>query len=249
MSSPFVGVFAFGDSVLDTGNNNDLPTVARCNFPPYGRDFIGGIPTGRFSNGKVYSDIIVEALGIKHLLPAYLDPNLHSEDLPTGVCFASGNSGYDPLTPSLVDLYSLGARRIAIISAFPLGCAPLERNGGGLLGECLELQNQRAKMFNSLLSSELDTINRDFPDAKLVFLDVYHPFLELNQHPENSGFEVLKIGCCGTGTFEVTSFLCNPWNPFTCSNASNYVYWDAIHPSERAQRIVASQTLKLITST
>jgi len=52
-------VFVFGDSVVDTGNNNNRTTsFARSNFPPYGRDFEGGIPTGRFSNGKVPSDLI-----------------------------------------------------------------------------------------------------------------------------------------------------------------------------------------------
>ena len=52
-------VFVFGDSVVDTGNNNNRTTsFARSNFPPYGRDFQGGIPTGRFSNGKVPSDLI-----------------------------------------------------------------------------------------------------------------------------------------------------------------------------------------------
>ncbi|KAL6184560.1 hypothetical protein ACLB2K_045961 [Fragaria x ananassa] len=323
MASPFVGVFAFGDSVLDTGNNNNLSSAAKCNFPPYGRDFIGGIPTGRFSNGKIYPDFIVEALGIKHVLPAYLDPKLRSEYLPTGVCFASGSSGYDPLTASTVgvltlsdqlelfkdyrvkliglvgesiaktiianslflvssgnndiiitypllarkdefhsyaallvsfastflkDLYSIGARRIGILNVAPLGCLPLERNGGRLERVCLELQNQRAKMFNSQLSSELDTINKDFPDAKLVLLDIYHPLLALNQHPQNSGFEVVKFGCCGSGTVEVTSFLCNPSSTSTCSNASKYVYWDALHTTERAHRLIASQSFKLITS-
>lgn len=51
-------VFAFGDSTVDTGNNNDLITLAKSNFPPYGRDFMGGLPTGRFSNGKLPSDLI-----------------------------------------------------------------------------------------------------------------------------------------------------------------------------------------------
>ncbi|KAJ4964599.1 hypothetical protein NE237_016448 [Protea cynaroides] len=91
-------VLAFGDSLVDTGNNNYLPTVVTANVPPYGRDFLGGIPTGRFSNGKVPPDLIVEALGIKELLPPYLDPNLSMQDLLTGVNFASGGAGYDPLT-------------------------------------------------------------------------------------------------------------------------------------------------------
>lgn len=51
-------VFVFGDSIMDTGNNNNMSTPSRCNYPPYGRDFKGGIPTGRFSNGKVPSDFI-----------------------------------------------------------------------------------------------------------------------------------------------------------------------------------------------
>lgn len=50
-------IFVFGDSIVDPGNNNNLPTIAKGNFLPYGRDFKGG-PTGRFSNGKVPSDLI-----------------------------------------------------------------------------------------------------------------------------------------------------------------------------------------------
>lgn len=51
-------VLMFGDSIVDTGNNNYYTTIAKCNFPPYGQDFMGGKPTGRFSNGKVPSDLI-----------------------------------------------------------------------------------------------------------------------------------------------------------------------------------------------
>ena len=52
-------VLVFGDSIMDTGNNNNnMQTLAKCNFPPYGRDFEGGIPTGRFGNGKVPSDLV-----------------------------------------------------------------------------------------------------------------------------------------------------------------------------------------------
>ncbi|KDP23988.1 hypothetical protein JCGZ_25376 [Jatropha curcas] len=100
-------VFVFGDSIVDTGNNNYIKTTAKCNFPPYGRDFMGGKPTGRFSNGRVPSDFIAEAFGVKKLLPAYLDPNLKLEDLLTGVVFASGGNGYDPITNKLPPAFSL----------------------------------------------------------------------------------------------------------------------------------------------
>jgi hypothetical protein len=51
--------FIFGDSLLDNGNNNQLHSLARANYLPYGIDFPGG-PTGRFCNGKTSADIIGE---------------------------------------------------------------------------------------------------------------------------------------------------------------------------------------------
>ncbi|KAJ0851978.1 putative triacylglycerol lipase [Helianthus annuus] len=40
----------------------------------------------------------VEAFGVKDYLPASLDPLIKDKDLQTGVSFASGGSGFDPLT-------------------------------------------------------------------------------------------------------------------------------------------------------
>lgn len=51
-------VIGFGDSIIDPGNNNKIKTLIKCNFPPYGKDFEGGIPTGRFCNGKIPSDML-----------------------------------------------------------------------------------------------------------------------------------------------------------------------------------------------
>ncbi|XP_049390129.1 GDSL esterase/lipase EXL3-like [Solanum stenotomum] len=102
-------LFAFGDSIVDQGNNNNLITHAKCNFLPYGKDFMGGNkPTGRFSNARTPADMLVEDFGIKKLMPAYLDSNLKVEDLKTGVSFASGASGFDLLTPIVaVTSYSI----------------------------------------------------------------------------------------------------------------------------------------------
>ncbi|KAG5542975.1 hypothetical protein RHGRI_015912 [Rhododendron griersonianum] len=100
-------VIVFGDSIVDQGNNNNIKTLVKCNFPPYGKDFMGGKPTGRFSNGKTPADMMAEELGIKELIPAYLDPNLQDKDLPTGVSFASGATGFDPQTPAIVSVISL----------------------------------------------------------------------------------------------------------------------------------------------
>ena len=54
----FSAAFIFGDSIVDPGNNNHRLTEAKANFPPYGQDFPGGKPTGRFSNGRVPGDML-----------------------------------------------------------------------------------------------------------------------------------------------------------------------------------------------
>ena len=51
-------VLVFGDSIVDPGNNDFINTISKANFPPYGRDFEGGVATGRYSNGKIPSDLI-----------------------------------------------------------------------------------------------------------------------------------------------------------------------------------------------
>jgi hypothetical protein len=51
-------VIVFGDSIMDPGNNNDLHTVVKANHAPYGKDFVGHVATGRFSNGLIPTDFI-----------------------------------------------------------------------------------------------------------------------------------------------------------------------------------------------
>ncbi|KAK3426525.1 hypothetical protein EUGRSUZ_F02957 [Eucalyptus grandis] len=50
-------MFIFGDSLIDNGNNNNLPSFAKANYFPYGIDFNRG-PTGRFCNGYTMVDEI-----------------------------------------------------------------------------------------------------------------------------------------------------------------------------------------------
>ncbi|XP_044499461.1 GDSL esterase/lipase At5g18430-like [Mangifera indica] len=85
--------FIFGDSLVDSGNNNFLVTTARADLPPYGIDYPSRRPTGRFSNGLNIPDIISQQIGQPEAPLPYLSPELQGNKLLIGANFASAGIG------------------------------------------------------------------------------------------------------------------------------------------------------------
>ncbi|WOK94196.1 GDSL esterase/lipase [Canna indica] len=100
-------LIVFGDSTVDAGNNNQIRTLLKSNFPPYGRDLPERRPTGRFCNGRLATDFISEALGLPPLVPAYLDLDYTIADFVKGVSFASAGTGLDNATSDVLNVIPL----------------------------------------------------------------------------------------------------------------------------------------------
>ncbi|XP_058764428.1 GDSL esterase/lipase At5g22810-like [Vicia villosa] len=101
-------LFIFGDSLVDVGNNNNLPTAIKANFLPYGRDFVNHYPSGRFSNGKLTIDFASELFGFNSYTPAYLNLITKGDDnLLNGANFASSATGYHYSTVAQYNALSL----------------------------------------------------------------------------------------------------------------------------------------------
>nr|TKR98772.1 GDSL esterase/lipase [Populus alba] len=83
--------FVFGDSLFDNGNNNNLSTLAKANYTPYGFDFSKG-PTGRFSNGNNTADVIGKLLGFDDYIPTFNEAKA-TKNILRGVNYASGSAG------------------------------------------------------------------------------------------------------------------------------------------------------------
>ncbi|KAL5700098.1 hypothetical protein ACHQM5_025591 [Ranunculus cassubicifolius] len=280
-------IIVFGDSTVDAGNNNYVKTIAKSNFYPYGRDFNGGQPTGRFCNGRLVTDFLSEAFGIKPFIPAYLDPAYGIKDFATGVCFASAGTGYDNLTSLplgviplwkeleyfktfrkklltfmgtyngikrlqdslylisienlILEIYQLGARKISVPGLPPFGCLPIVRSLNG--EECREDFNDVARSYNAKFKILVTKLNKKLNGINLLYADVFTPALHVINNPQAYGFESAALGCCGTGTIEL-SVLCNMHNPLTCTDANKYVFWDSVHPTEKLYRIIANDMMK-----
>ncbi|XP_058768127.1 GDSL esterase/lipase At5g22810-like [Vicia villosa] len=100
-------LFTFGDSSLDVGCNNNLNTLAKANYSPYGRDFENHIPTGRFCNGKLTIDYASETLGFTSHQPPYPTLNIKGDNLLNGASFASSGSGYHESTARLYNVFTM----------------------------------------------------------------------------------------------------------------------------------------------
>ncbi|MED6192431.1 hypothetical protein PIB30_010064 [Stylosanthes scabra] len=134
----FSSILVFGDSTVDTGNNNYITTLGKANHYPYGRDFPGHVPTGRFSNGKLVPDFIASILNIKDTVPPFLDPHLSNDELLTGVSFASGGSGFDEFTPVLTGAIPM-SKQIELFKAYveKIKCVVGEKEAKRIIGAAL----------------------------------------------------------------------------------------------------------------
>ncbi|TQE08706.1 hypothetical protein C1H46_005690 [Malus baccata] len=86
-----VALFIFGDSYLDSGNNNyiNTTTLDQANFWPYGETYFK-FPTGRFSDGRLMSDFIAEYAHLP-FVPPFLQPGFRQ--YYGGANFASAGAG------------------------------------------------------------------------------------------------------------------------------------------------------------
>ncbi|KAL0410013.1 UNVERIFIED_CONTAM: GDSL esterase/lipase [Sesamum latifolium] len=142
------------------------------------------------------------------------------------------------------NLYNLGARRIGVTSLPPTGCLPaaITLFGAGS-NQCVARLNHDAISFNNKLNNTSQNLKANLPGLKLVVFDIYNPLLDMIVKPTDSGFFESRRACCGTGTIE-TSYLCNARSVGTCSNATQYVFWDGFHPSEAANEKLAQNLLE-----
>lgn len=86
------------------------------------------------------------------------------------------------------EIYGLGVRKISVMGAPALGCLPIERTKfGGILRKCSQEINEASQLFNAKLSAQLQYLNQNLKQARLVYTDVYNPLLHIIENPTEYG--------------------------------------------------------------
>lgn len=138
-------------------------------------------------------------------------------------------------------LYELGARRVLVTGTGPIGCVPAEIAQRGRNGQCsVELQTA-ASMFNPQLVEMLNELNGDIGSTVFVAANAFKMNMDFITSPERYGFVTSKVACCGQGPYNGIG-LCTPLSNL-CPNRDVYAFWDAFHPTEKANRFIVRQIL------
>ena len=257
-------IVAFGDSLTDTGNvflasGGTLPPS-----PPYF--------DGRASNGPLYVERLAERIGLPTLAPSLTGgtnyafygaessltglskdgtPNIGTQvglylsgsPTPTpGTLFVlyGGANDFlfggvtDPSVPvanlsaSISALAAAGATRFLVPNLPPLGSTPLA------VGTANEAPlNALSAGFNSLLASELNRLETSL-GISIAQLDIFGITRAAMADPASFGFS------------NVTDPAFDPSTGSLASNPDEYFFWDPVHPTRVAHRILGDRAATLV---
>ncbi|KAG4186053.1 hypothetical protein ERO13_A08G018600v2 [Gossypium hirsutum] len=204
--------FIFGDSLSDNGNNNNLNTLAKVNYSPYGIDFPKG-PTGRFSNGKNMQDYIAEYLGFTRSMPPFAESK--GENILNGVNYASGAAGIrDETGKDLGDRIPLD-KQIQNHKIIILRLSKLMRNNIEtilLLNRCIySIQIGSNDYINNYFKPEFYDTSRRFTQMQYATLLVHQLSNQLKTLYNNGArkFAVYGLSLIGCAPFAISEYGTN----------------------------------------
>ncbi|XP_039061277.1 GDSL esterase/lipase At2g23540-like [Hibiscus syriacus] len=147
------------------------------------------------------------------------------------------------LRNQLTRLYQLNARKFIAANVGPVGCIPYQKMINQFKeNQCVDLANKLAMQCNRQLKSLLSELNGKLQGAIFVHADVYDLVMELIAKYAQYGFTTAGRACCGIGNVGQFSGIipCGPTSSL-CDDQDKHVFWDAYHPSEAANLIIARQ--------
>ncbi|KAB5529514.1 hypothetical protein DKX38_019595 [Salix brachista] len=143
-------------------------------------------------------------------------------------------------TTQLEDLYSTGARKIAVFGLVRVGCMPsniLQHPNDLDDNKCAYKLNEDVQIFNTKLQTLIKELNAKHADAAFTYINSY----EIDSDVTNNGFKFTRESCCNV--IQSGSVPCKPLS-FPCANRSEYVYWDGAHFTEAKAWAVGKRAYK-----
>ncbi|XP_027339434.1 GDSL esterase/lipase At5g45950 [Abrus precatorius] len=137
----------------------------------------------------------------------------------------------------------LGCKNLVIVGVPRMGCIPLMKAMNNQQS-CVRSLNNVAYSFNAKVLQRLHNLKTKLGLQIAVHVDIYDMIQSAVLNPRKYGFIQGSTGCCGTGVIEYGA-SCKGMN--TCSDPDKYVFWDAVHPTQKMYEIIADEVIESIT--
>ncbi len=244
----FTAVYAFGDSLTDTGRN------------PAG----SGYYQGRFSNGPLWIEYLSGLLGVPYnstnnlAISGSTTLDLLSQIAgapastnPRSALFAvwsggndflqnvSGNGENDAawnltisnavlnISNAVATLYAGGAREMIVANLPNLGKIP-ELSGSGSFTNYIDTKVQ---LFNNSLGTAVTNLMQGHSGLRIYLMNANQEFTNVYDSPITYGFTVISIGALQDPNLTDMSFN---------GPGANYLFWDPIHPTTKMHAMIGT---------
>lgn len=139
----------------------------------------------------------------------------------------------------LMTLHQLGARRVLVTGTGPLGCVPARLAESSIDGTCESELQRAASLFNSRLAQIIKSLNANYGADVFVAANAFNMHMDFITDPKAHGFVTSTMACCGQGAYNGVGLCTMASN--LCPRREDNVFWDAYHPTEKANRIIVSR--------
>ena len=139
-------------------------------------------------------------------------------------------------------LYDLGARRVLVTGTGPLGCVPAELAMRSTNGGCSAELQRAASLYNPQLQHMLQGLNDKLGSHVFIAANTAKMHNDFVSNPAAFGFRTSTVACCGQGPYNGLG-LCTALSNL-CPDRRLNAFWDAFHPSEKANKLIVQQIMR-----
>ncbi|MBE9127222.1 SGNH/GDSL hydrolase family protein [Coleofasciculus sp. LEGE 07092] len=151
------------------------------------------------------------------------------------------------IAQAVQSLYALGARNFLVPNLPDLGKTPRAFGSNGSIPPVdSDTLTDRTIEHNTLLKDTLSSLNQSLSGINLVSPDIFEQFNEIRNSPTDFGFTNITDACLNPDP--ITVDVEDPATINVCDNPDNYLFWDGIHPTTAAHKLLAEKTLEALQS-
>jgi thermolabile hemolysin len=252
----FTALYAFGDSLSDTGRNSAGPATSyfngRYSNGPLWVEYLSanlGLPYNAANNfavsGSVTSDLLSEIAGLpasSNLQSAlftiesggndFLDnASLGTNDAAWGVVVSNAVANF---TNAVGVLYTNGAREILIANLSNIGQIPFF---SVFSANYRVYVDSKVAAFNSQLVSAITNVMQHSTGLRIYLADFNRESSNIINAPASFGFTASTIGALQDPNLTDKSFT---------GPGANYVFWDPVHPTTKGHALLADAAFQCV---